>query len=320
MTKIVKQAKIGLHVFIVYRSSSPSPKTQLTNMSTPPLFPARLFMIMARQASTAVILRRGPSKWTQLIQWHTAEDRFEPGQWFKGRIYERRCDLSPDGTKLIYFASKFDGRTVRDRSYTYAWTAVSKPPWFTALALWPKGDCWHGGGLFENDLAVFLNHHPDQATPHPNHLPGRLKVTPNPLARGENEPLYSQRLVRDGWQLEQKWQVEFKYPVGFITHQPEVWLLPNPKQPQLKLQMTKLLSGRCYWEEYVLVDKQTKVKHVLPGDECALWDQRGRLVYAHQGKLWRVITHFPELQVQEIADFNGHQPEQIQSPAGAKRW
>lgn len=36
--------------------------------------------------------------------------------------------------------------------------------------------------------------------------------------------------------------------------------------------------------------------------------------------LWRVITHFPELQVQEIADFNGHQPEQIQSPAGAKRW
>ena len=28
------------------------------------------------------------------------------------------------------------------------WTAISRPPWFTALAVWPKGDSWGGGGLF----------------------------------------------------------------------------------------------------------------------------------------------------------------------------
>ena len=57
------------------------------------------------------------------------------GQWFKGRIYEKRCDLSPDGTKLIYFAQKINTRTLNDPKYSYAWTAISRPPYLTALAL-----------------------------------------------------------------------------------------------------------------------------------------------------------------------------------------
>lgn len=133
--------------------------------------PCRLFMIMARHAKMAVIFRRGPSKWTQLIKWDTKTDTFEFGQWFKGRIYEKRCDLSPKGDYLIYFVSKINKKTIVDSEYTYAWTAVSKPPWLTALALWPKGDCWHGGGLFENDSTLMLNHRPNVAKPHPQHVP-----------------------------------------------------------------------------------------------------------------------------------------------------
>lgn len=71
------------------------------------------------------------------------------GQWFKGRIYERRCDLSPSGEKLIYFAAKY-------RSPLYTWTAVSRPPFLTALLLWPKGDAWGGGGLFNNERTIGL--------------------------------------------------------------------------------------------------------------------------------------------------------------------
>ena len=66
---------------------------------------ARLFVIRAREAPLAVIFRRGPSKQVRLISWNTDTDDFEGGQWFKGRIYERRCDLSPDGRYLIYFAA-----------------------------------------------------------------------------------------------------------------------------------------------------------------------------------------------------------------------
>jgi hypothetical protein len=48
----------------------------------------RLFVITARDEPTAVILRRGPSDWYHVIQWHTCRDAFVHGAWFKGRIYE----------------------------------------------------------------------------------------------------------------------------------------------------------------------------------------------------------------------------------------
>jgi hypothetical protein len=52
---------------------------------------------LAREAPFALVFRRGPSKSALLIGWNTSNDTFQPGQWFKGRIYERRCDLSPTG-------------------------------------------------------------------------------------------------------------------------------------------------------------------------------------------------------------------------------
>ena len=99
----------------------------------------RLYALLARAAPVAVIFRRGPSRQVQLVLWKTDTDTFESGQWFKGRIYERRCDLSPSGRRLIYFAAKY-------RKPLYTWTAVSRPPFLTAVALWPKGDAWGGGG------------------------------------------------------------------------------------------------------------------------------------------------------------------------------
>src|SRR5215208_5768777 len=130
----------------------------------------RLFPIFAREKPVCVVFRRGPTKWTQIILWDTRTDEITNGQWFKGRIYERRSDLSPDGTKLIYFAQKINRETIDDKEYTYAWTAISHPPNLTASALWAKGDCWHGGGLFQDNKTVFLNHKPEAAIPHPKHL------------------------------------------------------------------------------------------------------------------------------------------------------
>jgi hypothetical protein len=153
--------------------------------------PARLFIVFARKSPTAVIFRRGPSKWVQLIKWNTKQDTFELGQWFNGRIYERRSDLSPDGSLLIYFAQKISARSKKDREYTYAWTAISRPPYLMALALWPKGDCWHGGGSFKNRRVVLLNHKPSVAKPHKKHQPQRLLVIPNPKAHGEDDPVFS---------------------------------------------------------------------------------------------------------------------------------
>ena len=112
---------------------------------------ARIYVLLARDAPKAVVFRRGPSNHVLLIKWDLAEDSFEVGQWLKGRIYERRCDLSPDGELLVYFAADF-------RRSIGSWSAVSRPPFFTALALWPKGNCWGGGGLFfSNDRLMARN-------------------------------------------------------------------------------------------------------------------------------------------------------------------
>jgi len=161
-------------------------------------------MIVARKSPTAVIFRRGPTQWVQLIKWDTDTDIFHLGQWLHGRIYEKRCDLSPDGSLLIYFAQKMSVRALRDRTVTHSWTAISKPPFLTVLALWPKGQSWDGGGLFKDNKTVLLNHEPEVAKPHPDHLPLRLHGILKECRYGGDEPIFSERLERDGWSLVQE--------------------------------------------------------------------------------------------------------------------
>ena len=69
--------------------------------------PARLHAILARRGSYAVVFRRGPSDKVALIGWDRRNDTFTLGQWLRGRIYPLRCDLSPTGKHLIYFAAKY---------------------------------------------------------------------------------------------------------------------------------------------------------------------------------------------------------------------
>ena len=84
--------------------------------------PARLHVLLAREASTAVVIRRGPTRHTAVIGWNRKTDEFTLGQWLYGRIYERRSDLSPDGQHLIYFA--MNGRW--HSSVKGSWTALSR--------------------------------------------------------------------------------------------------------------------------------------------------------------------------------------------------
>ena len=69
--------------------------------------PARLHVILAREAPKAVVFRRGPSNRVCTIGWDLETDTFTMGQWLKGRIYEYRSDLSPNGELMIYFATDF---------------------------------------------------------------------------------------------------------------------------------------------------------------------------------------------------------------------
>ena len=68
----------------------------------------RLFVYLARTAPVAAVLRRGPTDWARLSLWRTDTDTFEHGQWIKGRIYERRSDISSDGSLFAAFVPSAD--------------------------------------------------------------------------------------------------------------------------------------------------------------------------------------------------------------------
>lgn len=135
-------------------------------------------MIPARDVPLAVVFRRGPSRWYQVIRWDMDRDEFTDGAWLKGRIYEDRCDLSPDGELLVYFCHR--GRAPLE--YTDSWTAVSRPPWLFALALWPSGTTYGGGGRFVDNRRLTLRNGKFDR-PHPDHLPRGLE-----LVDGDAEP------------------------------------------------------------------------------------------------------------------------------------
>jgi len=281
---------------------------------------ARLFPILARRSHTAVIFRRGPSKWVQLIRWDTKTDTFEPGQWFHGRVYERRCDLSPDGSLLVYFAQKISARSLKDKEYTYAWTAISKPPYFTALALWPKGDCWNGGGLFESDRKLVL-YHLEKVKPHPEHKPpGWLHVSLSGCGRGEDDPIFSDRLSRDGWLLKQEWQLKnLWHPKWYQTTQPEMREKSNRKGKGV-LRLTRSIQRLDYSEEFgVVIDKGTRIIPISRAS-WADWDRTGRLIFCKEGKIFTAQVISDGLKEEELADFNSYKPEPLPPPREASIW
>jgi hypothetical protein len=111
----------------------------------------RLHLFFATDNDKAVILRQGPSKHYRMILWHRDSDTFEDGQWIKQRIYLDWCDLSPDGEHFIYFT--LNGHWSDESKGAYS--VISRPPYFTALSLFPEGSTWGGGGRFIDKTRYF---------------------------------------------------------------------------------------------------------------------------------------------------------------------
>lgn len=134
----------------------------------------RLFVIKAGDAASAVVIRRGPSRWYQIIQWDMESDRFIDGSWFHGRIYEEKCDLSPDGKLLVYFALK---HIKLGDQHVLSYTALSRSPWLHALAIWPQDTTYGGGGRFLANRQLSIRGAPYEAAlkPFPE-LPHGLSI------------------------------------------------------------------------------------------------------------------------------------------------
>jgi hypothetical protein len=211
------------------------------------------------------------------IHWDTRSDTFTAGQRFQGRLYERRCDLSADGELLLYFAATM-------RPPLYSWTAVSRPPWFTALALWPKGDCWNGGGWFVGGRDVRINHPPDEIKLDPQTSLGPLRVAGHAEWRGEDDTVWDITRERDGWRRTAPGDPGPSLPQSGWDHvAPECWEKPHPSTSLAVLEMRitglGLRGGAWYRSEYL-------VRH-----DHAVWHDLGRADWAEWASVATLFSH-----------------------------
>ncbi len=239
-------------------------------------FPARLHVLLAREAPVGVILRRGPSKSVCTIRWNLIADQFEIGQWLRGRIYERRADLSPDGRYLIYFA--MNGKWASETKGS--WTAVSRAPWLKALVLLGKGDCWNGGGLFTSNSTYWVNdgygHFPLQES---SEVRRDLKFQPAGRFGAECTSVYYPRLLRDGWTL--RTRIDNGKLNGCAVfekvHPRKGWILRKFAHEEVGAP-----PGRgCYWDEHEL--EQPALGRLLSFPKWEWADFRGDTVLWAEG-------------------------------------
>lgn len=298
--------------------------------------PCRIDGLVATEANSAVILRRGPAQYTQLLVWDFDNDEILPGQWLRARIYTRRCDVSPDGKHLVIAAADhrirrtIDGEGWEQRGN---WTAVSRPPYFTAVALWQATGSYGGGGVWISNDCIALNPAPfawRELLP----LPPQIKVQPFDNVAGRSFP---GRLFRKGWTEVQAEVDAMDYPVkGYtgVAEPTEKWLravygykraitqTPQVVQKQIR-------NGFLRGEQWNGVFRWSA--HDEAGVEVRSWvetvwsshwvdsDGRGRLVFAEGGCLW-AWQRFPDGEPTKIADLNDNVFERVEPPEWAKSW
>jgi hypothetical protein len=271
-------------------------------------FPARVHIILARESPTAIAIRRGPSKSVCTLLWDRQHDTFTLGQWFRGRIYERRCDLSPDGKHFIYFA--MNGKW--DSEAKGSWTAISRAPYLKALGLWANGSGWHGGGLFMTNKSYWLNESivPQEGVSSPKGFSRHGAYPFHEQYGGECPGVYYVRLQRDGWNLIERGGPDFDSQSVFHKELPGGWQLRKVCRETID----HPAGTGCYFDTHSLNHLETGQTIEGPDWEWADWD-RHRLAWVAKGILYvGSLTETGLRDTKSLHDFNAMKFEAIPAP------
>jgi hypothetical protein len=246
---------------------------------------ARIHVILSQESDSAIVIRRGPSKSVGTFLWDRKTNAVRLGQWMKGRIYERRCDLSPDGKYFLYFA--MNGKWKSESAGS--WTAVSIAPYLKAITFFPKGDAWQGGGLWTGNRSYWLNrNHGIEASKDTNQVVRDRSYAVNfQFANAECLGVYYPRLLRDGWKFieRQKIKIEsssdYKHCDVFEKYYKDGWTLVKFAYSSVEHPVGK----GVYWDEHLLRNEKSNREIQLADWEWAEVD-RGKLLWAEGGELF----------------------------------
>lgn len=252
--------------------------------------PPRLHVLLASEAPLAVVIRRGPSKWSCTIGWNRETDTFQLGQWVKARLDFTKCDLSPDGQHLLYFA--LDGRWESEAGGTYV--ALSRAPFLKALGLWSTAGTWGGSCRFVDNRSYCVDGDKEIRRPH------NLQIVYGPPRTASPH----------GWK-EELVQSESGPRVRTYRPLPGGWVLTHCPRPRMDRHTHRRTA----------LDRKYYGLHrdgypSIPTDdwEWADWD-RDRLVWCARGKLFAGSLAETGLEsVRELHDFNDMKFQAVCAP------
>lgn len=264
-------------------------------------FPARVHVLIARDSPYAIVIRRGPARKTCVLGWDRSQSTFTVGQWLKGRIYERRSDISPDGKHWIYFA--MNGKWTSETKG--AWTAIARTPYLKALDLMGKGNCYYGGGLFIDNQTYWLNDKHDCLQTSGQFRQGEPDVNLRYYG-AECLSVYYPRLERDGWIMRSTTVGETKYEgTLFEKELPKGWKLIKVCYSGIDHPEGK----GCYWDEHLLSKPNGEIQ------TCSDWEWAewvdSSITYVERGCLYQInIMSSDQLgEAKLLHDFNGYKFE-----------
>jgi hypothetical protein len=213
---------------------------------------------------------------------------------------------------FAYFARKESAQTFADIAAD-SWIAVSRPPWFTALALWTIGGTYCAGAHFVDRRTLFvagITQAPDRGS-----MPRWFALSKNAAYIDRtndwtDRTVYFNRLMRDGWT-----------PIGEISSANPWWEHRSLDDRQTLIMMPRHDGsfndyGGRHTTEYGLRDESDGSLRELGRGTWADWDQRGRLVIARDGRLVEILGASET----EIADLNPQAPDPKPSPTYASEW
>ena len=136
-------------------------------------------------------------------------------------------------------------------------------------------------------------------------LPKGMKVKPlgEHSGWGEDSPIADMRLMREGWRQVQSGnsiQHALGSPVWTEFNPPEVWARPHPSAAdkyELRAETHGLheRDGSWYITEHIVIDKESGEEIRLGRTDWADWCHSGDLVFAKEGKLFRLGFDSPSL-------------------------
>lgn len=288
-------------------------------MNEPPR-PPRLYCIVATAAPSMLVFQRGPGKRWGLHRVDLSTGNLETGASFSGTLYPRRCDLSPDGKLLCYFALKGSGGEFMGQRGVKTYSAVSKAPWLFALAAWPEDGTWTRGAHFQegaatNSAPLGPPQHGDLGPLAARHRLALVRTNPLQYAterrRGWVEDSESpQQGANDVWDERRKVVLTKRRPAG--KHAPGDRLILRDEG----IQARGGIEGRS--PSYSLERRGNVLR--LDNVGWADWDQFGRLLAAtRDGRVQIRDADSPDLKVMREHELSRALPNRP-APAWARSW